>query len=246
MSSTLTQQHGSAESYCRTLEGLIQGAPPPQKSYPFGSKFSQTILITHYFQPPTSRGRQRDEDEDSDEDEDDEDDDDDNVHIYGYRSGDEENKNDGDGDNNHGDESSSNGDGPAEVSHATSSINRALSKDEAEDDDDNDSIGAGDRPWPPEHSNFIESSLVQEHLALEIASGGGVSQRPKEMQKGNVRIVIPGSLRERGEFCLVDMSLMEQTVKKNMTASTASPATKKSTFAWRVRSVEFHNMERLP
>ena len=78
-----------------------------------------------------------------------------------------------------------------------------------------------------------------------------MSQRPQEVQKGNVRIVIPGSLRERGEFCLVDMSLVEQVVKKNnMTASAAAASTasakKKSTFAWRVGNVEFHNMERLP
>lgn len=236
----LTKVHGNdamgAQNYCKALERLVQLAPPPQKNYPFATKLSQTILVTHYFQP--SSREDRGEGEDSDDDEKDND-----LHIHGY--GGEEDTGESDAD----DAVAS----TAEVSQdqrSEASINRAASDEDANDDNNAVRSKPDDGPsaWSPEYRRFVESSVAQENLALEIASGGGVAQRPKEMQKGNVRIVIPGSLRERGEFCLVDMSLMEQAAKKNFTTAASAPsaAKKKSTFAWRVRSVEFHNMERLP
>lgn len=225
------------DSYCKTLEGLIQIAPPPQKNYPFDTNYSQTILVTQYFQPSPTPKRQQHTMVDSDED-DSEDDGDSDTNVYGYQH-------DRDEDEGEADQQES----VAEIS-TSSQDKKSPSRVDVDDDDDNSSTGSnGIRPWPPEHSKFMDSSLVQEHLALEIASGGGTSQRPKHIQKGNVRIVIPGSLRERGEFCLVDMSLMEQAVIKSMAAATASTATapkKKKSYAWSVRNVEFHNMERLP
>lgn len=222
------------DSYCKTLEGLIQIAPPPQKNYPFGTNFSQTILVTQYFQPSPTPKRQQHTLDDSDED-DSEDGCDSDTNAYGYHQHDREEE-----------------EGETDQQDSDVEGSRQDKNDpQDDDDDDNSSTGStGIRPWPPEHSKFMDSSLVQEHLALEIASGGGRSQRPKDIQKGNVRIVIPGSLRERGEFCLVDMSLMEKVVMKSMaaaaTVSTASPPMKKKSFAWSVRNVEFHNMERLP
>lgn len=242
----LTKVHGNDEmggdSYCKTLEGLIQVAPPPQQSYPFDTNFSQTILVTQYFQPSPTPKRQPDDSNYSDEDDSNDNDNDSDTNVYGYQ---QDREDEGEADQP---------DTVTEASQDTKSASRKDSEedddddDEEEEDDDNNSTGSnGIRPWPPEHSKFVDSPLAQEHLALEIASGGGTSQRPKDIQKGNVRIVIPGSLRERGEFCLVDMSLMEQVVMKSMAAaSTASPKQKKSTFAWSVRNVEFHNMERLP
>jgi hypothetical protein len=220
-----------ADKYLQTLERLIGSAPPPQQNYPFGTKLSQTILITHYFQTPTGCAQRDDDGTDND-----------NNDVYIGE------------DDTAGDNYAANG------SDANLSSNIIPRKDMNGNDGNkaNGSASSNNRhdslpkPWPPEHSSFLNSSSVQEHLALEIASGGGVSQRPKEVQKGNVRVVIPGSLRERGEFCLVDMSLVELAVKKNMTAAASSASTptsatkKKSTFAWRVRSVEFHSMERLP
>jgi hypothetical protein len=222
---------GRADKYLQTVERLIGSAPPPQQNYSFGTKLSQTILITHYFRTPMECG-QRDDDCAED----------DNKDAY---SGEE----DAGGDNDDASGSKANVSSnliPGKDMNGNDGIKTNGSSSSSSQHD------ALPKPWPPEHSGFLNSSSVQEHLALEIASGGGVSQRPKEVQKGNVRIVIPGSLRERGEFCLVDMSLVEHAVKKNMTAATASPTStkstkkKKSTFAWRVRSVEFHNMERLP
>ena len=185
-------------------------------------------MVTHYLQHALAK-RQRDGNDSEEED----------VQIYGH-----------DGEEGH--ERDEDGNEAAEVSLEIRS-DESLNCEAAKDSDENfysygnNHINGGG-PWPSEHSNFVESRIAQEQLALEIASGGGASQRPKEMQKGNVRIIIPGSLRERGEFCLVDMSLMEQAVKKNMgTAATAAASTKKkSSFAWRVRRVEFHTMERLP
>jgi hypothetical protein len=230
-----------ANAYCRTLERLIKLAPPPQKSYPLATTLSQTILVTHYFQPASNES-QRDGDESEDDEKDN------GVHIYGYR---------GEGQNNDEESQNEDEDGgaarTAEVSQdQRSEASAGMHRTSSADDDDNTAKSSmqddGAKDWPPEYRRFVESSVVQENLALEIASGGGFAQRPKEIQKGNVRIVVPGSLRERGEFCLVDMSLMEQAVKKNLAAASTSAASakKKSTFAWRVRSVEFHNMERLP
>lgn len=227
------------DSYCKTLEGLIQIAPPPQKNYPFDTNYSQTILVTQYFQPSPTPKRQQHTMDDSDED-DSEDDGDSDTNVYGYQH-------DRDEDEGEADQQES----VAEIS-TSSQDKKSPSRVDVNDDDDDDNSSTGSsgiRPWPPEHSKFMDSSLVQEHLALEIASGGGTSQRPKDIQKGNVRIVIPGSLRERGEFCLVDMSLVEQAVIKSMAAVTASTPTapkKKKSYAWSVRNVEFHNMERLP
>ncbi|CAB9498371.1 expressed unknown protein [Seminavis robusta] len=224
----LTRVHGNdgmgSDNYLQTLERLIQNAPNPQPNYPFGTKLSQTILVTHYFRPPVEE-REDDGSEDN--------------NVYGqYRSSEDETYYD-----------VMNG-GDDRVANVSQDSGDDCSDDDNDNDNNNNQKGCDQvpKPWPPDHSNFVGSSLVQEHLALEIASGGGVSQRPKEVQKGNVRIVIPGSLRERGEFCLVDMSLVEQAVKKNMTTAASSPPAKKikPTFAWRVGSVEFHNMERLP
>ena len=226
-----------ASNYCRTLEGLIRIAPPPQKNYPFATNLSQTILVTHYFQPSLKDSQKGGDDSEDDND----------VHIYGYRGEDRTGQSAGEGNE---EEDGIGTASAAEVSQEVrSDASTSLNCTPSTDDDNTVKNDDGVNTWPPEYSKFVESSVVQENLALEIASGGGVSQRPKEIQKGNVRIVIPGSLRERGEFCLVDMSLMEQAVKKNFTAastSAASSAKKKSTFAWRVRSVEFHSIERLP
>lgn len=199
------------------MERLIRIAPPPQHHYPSGTELSQTILVTHYFEANLKERRRAISDSDGDEEDQD-------ARIYtddeaaGAESGE-------------GDDLAT-----AAVSQDIASSDSVIQNSQRESE-----FG---RPWPSEHSDFVESSLIQEQLALEIASGGGASQKPKEMQKGNVRIIIPGSLRERGEFCLVDMSLMEQALKKNI--ASAPPAKKKTTFAWCVRNVEFHTMERLP
>lgn len=233
------------------MEALINIAPPPHRHYPFGTTNSQTILVTQYFQPsPTPGGRQTDNVDESDEDESDDGDSDTN-NVCGYRQNrqEEEEREEDDDEADHVDAAtvSDGGSLDQKIPARDDKEDENDDDDEEEEDDGNHSIGSnGIRPWPPEHSKFLDSPMIQEHLALEIASGGGTSQRPKDIQKGNVRIVIPGSLRERGEFCLVDMSLIDQVVMKSIaTASTASSPTKMKK-SWSVSNVEFHNMERLP
>ena len=76
-----------ASNYCRTLEGLIKIAPPPQKNYPFATKLSQTILVTHYFQPSSNDSQKGGDDSEDDND----------VHIYGYRGEDRTGQSAGEG-----------------------------------------------------------------------------------------------------------------------------------------------------
>jgi hypothetical protein len=55
--------------------------------------------------------------------------------------------------------------------------------------------------------------------------------RPKLIQKdSSVPILIPGSLRERGEFCVVDMALLNE-------AATSHPC-----LTWQVQHVHFHQL----
>ena len=91
-----------------------------------------------------------------------------------------------------------------------------------------------DPPWPTEHEAFCALPLVQEHVILEIASGlnsSGATVKPMELPKGKVRVVLPGSLRERGEFCLVDVAFMKDPYQ---------PRT--NDYRWRVRRTRFHTL----
>jgi len=66
-----------------------------------------------------------------------------------------------------------------------------------------------DRPWPVEHAAFLDSVTAQQLLCLEIASGSSARHKPELLHLGKKPILMPGSLRERGEFCIVEMSLEE-------------------------------------
>jgi hypothetical protein len=77
-------------------------------------------------------------------------------------------------------------------------------------DDDASANGFAEvNPWPTEHEAFRASSLAQQRMCLEIASGCPV-RRPEVRTTGpNQTVLIPGSLRERGEFSVVQVSLRE-------------------------------------
>lgn len=82
-------------------------------------------------------------------------------------------------------------------------------------------------PWPPEHEGFRRCALAQERLCLEIASGnpgleprvfaawgercnGSGSDANREDSNVSTTVLLPGSLRLRGEFSVVQVSLQEQ------------------------------------
>ena len=95
--------------------------------------------------------------------------------------------------------------------HFTSEIQ---TDESLEDEVDEESF---DPPWPNEHERFCALPLIQEHVILEIAAGlnsKGRTAKPMEISKGKMKVVLPGSLRERGEFCLVDVSFMKETTHK--------------------------------
>ena len=103
-----------------------------------------------------------------------------------------------------------------------------------EDGSDQEEEESFDPPWPTEHEAFCALPHVQEHVILEIASGlnsSGATVKPMEVPKGKVRVVLPGSLRERGEFCLVDVAFMKDPYQ---------PRT--NDCRWRVRKTRFQTI----
>lgn len=79
-------------------------------------------------------------------------------------------------------------------------------------------------PWPTDHGTFLQSATVQQLLCLEIASGS-TQRKPELIADAKKQILLPGSLRERGEFCILVMGLE-----------------RKQRFGWNIRSVDFHNI----
>ena len=83
------------------------------------------------------------------------------------------------------------------------------------------------RPWPDEHDTFC-----REHgssVSLEIASGSSQFHPARMIEKEGMAILLPGSLRERGEFCLLDLKLDRTSSKSRR-------------FTWCVKSVNIHRM----
>jgi hypothetical protein len=109
-------------------------------------------------------------------------------------------------------------------------------EDDDEDDDEDEEEESFDPPWPTEHEAFCALPSVQEHVFLEIAAGRnstGGTVKPMEVPKGRMRVVLPGSLRERGEFCLVDVAFMK---------SPTATHTNDEDYRWRVRRTRFQTI----
>ena len=82
--------------------------------------------------------------------------------------------------------------------------------------------------WPAHHDRFCREQ--EDLLSLEIASGCS-SAPARLLEQGNVPILLPGSLRQRGEFCLLDLSLKRGEDRR---------------FAWRVQDVDIRRVQRYP
>ncbi len=111
-----------------------------------------------------------------------------------------------------------------------------------------------DPPWPNEHEAFCALPLIQEQIVLEIAAGfnsHGATVSPMEVSKGRMKVILPGSLRERGEFCVVDVAFMKEpsTAAKVSTSKSApglssslpqKPPPSAGKYRWMVRQTRFH------
>jgi len=110
-----------------------------------------------------------------------------------------------------------------------------------------------DKPWPVEHSTFLQSSTVQKLMCLEIASGSASRHKPELLVRGKKQILLPGSLRERGEFCILEVCLVEQSSDTQVplshtvpadTSNKSVPSTSGRKFAWNLERVDFHKLNR--
>ena len=111
---------------------------------------------------------------------------------------------------------------------------------------DNNHSSASSVPLPPEHEAFCSLPHIQEHLLLAIASGpnsaGSSPDRPKEVSSGQVRFILPGSLRERGEFCLVDLAYMKDPLLQQQQHHHHHHHKAKDDYRWRVRKTRFQTI----
>lgn len=92
------------------------------------------------------------------------------------------------------------------------------------------------KAWPFGHDDFCDALETQQLMSLEIASGTCATQKAEMKQRGNVQILLPGSLRARGEFSIVDLAVQPSRTESK----------RKTKFVWQVTNVDFHNMYHLP
>jgi len=113
-----------------------------------------------------------------------------------------------------------------------------------EDENDTKCSSNASVPWPIDHGEFLRDASTSRLLCLEIASGSAVSHpaawisdsaSPNGSHGGgggnsNGPLLLPGSLRERGEFSILTVALIEQSDKTEQ----------QRRFAWEVQSVDIH------
>jgi hypothetical protein len=98
-------------------------------------------------------------------------------------------------------------------------------------------------PWPAgsDRQDFYDTN--RELLCLEIASGSSRYhpaqwiQSPKDKPDWKTNVLLPGSLRERGEFSLVHLGLVE-------TRDDQSP--NETRFEWKVMDIHIHRIGEFP
>lgn len=103
-----------------------------------------------------------------------------------------------------------------------------------------------DLPWPiQDHDSFLKSPMATKQLCLEIASGSS-AKRPREWRKhpNGMSVLLPGSLRERGEFCFVDIALVEVAITDATNDEDSLEGGHDGTpkFCWKVTNVDWHTL----
>jgi hypothetical protein len=87
--------------------------------------------------------------------------------------------------------------------------------------------------WPRDHSSFIES--YDSGLFLNIAAA---PCPPFQQVVGKETVLVsPGSLRECGDYCLIDIGIHQKD-----TTTDCNNVKGSHTFTWKVDRVQFHNM----
>ena len=127
-------------------------------------------------------------------------------------------------------------------------------EEDTNDDNDNDDYAklqsphAPHHPWPMGHQQFLrndDDNQSSDFLCLEIASGAAPwhaaqwirdTSTTMTTNKTTKDVLLPGSLRERGEFSLVELGLVEEQSRKGVRRS----------FGWKVVNVEFHQLNDFP
>ena len=96
--------------------------------------------------------------------------------------------------------------------------------------------------WPKDHLQFLDSVQAQRQVVLNVAATPP-SCPPFEQERGKIRMVAPGSLRQYGDFCLIDVGLhLDETDKDENNTVDQRRRRRRQTFTWRVDRVQFRNM----
>ncbi len=103
---------------------------------------------------------------------------------------------------------------------------------------------------PKAKNNTLENEFIRDHLLLEIAAGSQSAPSSCSLSsEGNTSttVIFPGSLRKRGEFCLVDLVLDDEIEATDMGAGNNSTdidlRKPQRSFRWRVEETHFHRLE---
>lgn len=122
------------------------------------------------------------------------------------------------------------------------------------DDSHDDGYDEVSGPWPNGHTKFLNSSNARRNLCFEIATGfSSKNRRPEWIPYSNSEaltdddggtaingggVLLPGSLREHGDFCIVQLSLVQRQHSSNCSINANYP------YGWEVQNVEFHTVNK--
>ena len=123
---------------------------------------------------------------------------------------------------------------------------RSLEKSEGSPDQQEDLKGESSRQPETENYNKTKNSFVRDHLLLKIAAGAEASPSShcySTNGDATTTVITPGSLRKRGEFCLVDLILDDEVATIDDGDFLDNAGKSKRPFRWRVEQAQFHRLE---
>lgn len=107
-----------------------------------------------------------------------------------------------------------------------------------------------ERQWSATKYGEAKNEFVSDHLLLEIAAGSQATPSSHSFsshENASTTVVFPGSLRTRGEFCLVDLVLDDGIETEGIGEGSTSVDThygkQRRSFRWRVEETHFHRLE---